>query len=122
MRPRTLLILASVVAALGAVIWFWERDLPSSEERTALAKRVVSIDVESVDAVRVTRAGETLVLRREASEPAGEGAPDASTWVLEEPLRARADGAISHLGRPAAAAVAGTPYAPAAAPGVDRVH
>ena len=33
MRPRTLLILLVLVLGLGAFIWFYERELPSSEER-----------------------------------------------------------------------------------------
>jgi hypothetical protein len=31
-KPRTLLVLTVVVAALAAFVWFYERKLPTSEE------------------------------------------------------------------------------------------
>ena len=44
MRPRTLLVLAAVVAALAAWVFFHERELPSSDERRRLARRVFRLE------------------------------------------------------------------------------
>ncbi len=95
MRPRTLLILAVVVAALAAFIFWVERDLPSSERRAELAKRVLPVEADAVDAVVIEHSGERLRLERE--EPAGtdDEADDLgpARWRLTEPLSAPADGA-----------------------------
>ena len=51
MKPKTLLVLAALVAALASFVWFYERKLPSSEERAAQSKKVLTLksaDVESV--------------------------------------------------------------------------
>ena len=44
MKPRTVVLLALVVAALGAFIWFVERDLPSSEERAERSRKVLPVE------------------------------------------------------------------------------
>jgi len=102
MRPKTLLILALVVLVLGAFIWFYERELPGSEERAEQAKKVLGgLESSDVDAVEI--AWEDRRVRLERRSPAetedGEGedagaGEDASTeerWRLVEPWETRAD-------------------------------
>ncbi len=92
MKPRTLLILAVLVAGLGAFVWFG-RELPSTEDLEARAKRVVLIEPDEVSALQIERAGRTLRLVREVgeSDPA-EGSP--GEWRLITPVDARADGPL----------------------------
>lgn len=107
MKPKTLLILAVVVAVLAAFIWFVERDLPSSEERAELRDKVFSgLEEDDVEAVTLAWEGQTVRLEKataaesetageEADVTAGEDEEDAETeaaeWRLAEPLAARAD-------------------------------
>ncbi len=80
MKGRTLAVLAAIVALLAAFVWFVERDLPGSDERAELAKRVLDFDGDEVDAVEWSADGESLRLER----------GDAG-WRLTAPLDTRAD-------------------------------
>lgn len=103
MKPRTVVVLALVVAALGAFIWFVERDLPSSEEIAERSRKVLPVEPEEVEAVIVEWQGERVRLERAASpDPedggSGEGEDDGprgalapDEWRVTEPFRARAD-------------------------------
>ncbi|HVS01157.1 MAG TPA: DUF4340 domain-containing protein [Thermoanaerobaculia bacterium] len=107
MRPRSLLVLALVVAALAAFVWFYERELPTTEEREQQAKRVLpGLEQDEVRELRIEREGETVrLVRQQAPEAGGEGdagdgedregraaAPDGEPeWRLVEPLAAAAD-------------------------------
>lgn len=108
MKPRTVLVLALVVAALAAFLWFVERDLPSTEELAERARKVLPVEAGEVRAVEVEWGGETVRLERAPSpEGAPEGAPDGAPegeegedaeeaapspeWRLTEPIEARAD-------------------------------
>jgi hypothetical protein len=67
MKPRTLLVLAVLAAGLGAFIWFVDRDLPSSEERAELGKKLFpELEADEVTAVEIER-------RVEATEDEAEG-------------------------------------------------
>ena len=109
MKPRTLLVLLVAVLALGSFIWFYERKLPSSEERADLAKKAVSVKKEDVRAVTVESSfGKVVLERREIpqapkpkvdtagkdtagdEESALQGEPDFE-WRLVQPMQARAD-------------------------------
>ena len=68
MRPRTLLVLAVLVAGLGAFIWFYERNLPSTEERRELQARVLSLEVEEVQAIALEGGGHRVRLERSTGE------------------------------------------------------
>ena len=68
MKPRTLLALLVVVAGLGAFIWFYERELPSSTERAALAKKVFRVEEEDVRAVELQWQGRSVRLERVPQE------------------------------------------------------
>jgi hypothetical protein len=119
-RPRTLLVLLIVVVGLAAFIRFYERDLPSSDERAQRAKKVLDFKKDQVNRVRLTAAGTTVVLERQpapgapgakgkgAAKPAATKLPDAlaalaantakgpdapGEWRIAQPLQARADAA-----------------------------
>ena len=115
MRPRTLLILLVVVLGLGAFIWFYERELPSTEEREELAKKILPVEKDDVQAVTLEFDGQVVSLERveppppapgeekAAEEPApgetedafGEGqdpeAEPSAQWRMTRPRQARAD-------------------------------
>ncbi len=98
MRPRTLLILLAVVLVLGAFIWFYERRLPSSEERAELSKKVLQLKKEDVTAVTIdaqkggVRLERVALAKREKPRfEKGAPPPASSEWRLVRPLAARAD-------------------------------
>jgi hypothetical protein len=108
MRPRTLLILLAVVLALGAFIWFYERELPSSEERAEQAKKVLTFEKDEVRKVTMEGPSGKVVFERVAQEKDdkdskdddkdGEEAPGEealgepeSEWKITAPMQARAD-------------------------------
>jgi len=111
MRPRTLLILLVLVLGLGAFIWFYERSLPSSEERAEQAKKVVPVKKDDVRKVTLETPAGRVVFERTVSpdeekkqgEKKGEEAPaeeapgeealgePASEWKITAPMQARAD-------------------------------
>lgn len=89
MKARTVLVLALVVAALGAFLWFVERDLPSSEERTELSRRLLPVESAAISAVTLEWDGRQVRLERAAGGRA-EDAESASatgeeTWRLAAP-------------------------------------
>jgi Domain of unknown function (DUF4340) len=104
MRPRTLLILLALVLGLGAFIWFYERELPSSEERAANAKKVLALEKEDVEKVTIQAPSGRVVLERvgevkdekdkkddkdeEGTEELGQ---PAAEWRIVQPLQAHAD-------------------------------
>ncbi|MDX1645190.1 MAG: DUF4340 domain-containing protein [Thermoanaerobaculia bacterium] len=92
MKPRTLLVLALLVAGLGAFVWFYERELPSTDERAELAKRLLKIDAGEVERVEIEWDGKKVELARSAaSEAVEEDTGAAPEWRLTAPLEARAD-------------------------------
>jgi hypothetical protein len=119
MRPRTVVVLLLVAVAVGALLWFFERELPSSEEREERAKlllpgfeaaEVEAVVLESGDGrVRLVRSGSVPSLA-----PAGETDDDGlaapagtDEWRFAEPASlagVRADAAavgelLAALGR-----------------------
>src|SRR5215470_4928126 len=106
MKPRTLLILFVLLVGLGSFIWFYERKLPSSDERAEIAKKVVPVKKDDVEAVTLEAASGKVVLQRMVAPAAakekkkdkkdGEAAEEAqgqpaSAWTLTQPMQARAD-------------------------------
>jgi len=95
-RPKSVLVLFVIAGALLAFIWFYERELPSSDEREELAKKALLFDRDEVDAIELEREGQRVRLVRIPSETE-EKEGDASLgffedeWRLEEPLEGRAD-------------------------------
>lgn len=98
MRPRTLLVLFLLVAGLGAFVWFYERDLPGSDERAERAKQLLpELDTDAVTGLELATEKGTVVLTRSrpASTEAGDDAAAPETaetgWHIASPLEARAD-------------------------------
>jgi hypothetical protein len=102
MKPRTLLVLLILVGALGAFIWFYERELPSTEERAKLEKKVLQIEKADVTAVTLHSDSGTVRLEKvKLPAPAKEEkkdeeeidtpTPEDTEWHLRQPLQARAD-------------------------------
>jgi len=88
-RPRTLAVLFLLVAGLLVFIWLFERDLPSSDERVELARRVPVLEADEVRGLTLTR-GAGFV-RFERVETAAGTEEDETDWWLREPLEAHAD-------------------------------
>lgn len=84
MKPRTVGILAAVVLLLGAFIWWVERDLPGSDERSEQARKILGgLDRDVVEAVTLSL-GERRVHLERSDEP-------GESWRLAAPKDARAD-------------------------------
>ncbi len=116
MKPRTLLILLLLVAGLGSFIAFYERKMPSSEERDAQAKKIFSFGPGEVLSLAIERQGgqgAPLAFERiekpakpanpedktgETSDEAPASAAESITaadwsWRIVHPIAARADAA-----------------------------
>jgi hypothetical protein len=100
LKPRTLLVLAVLVAALGSFIWFWERRQPSSSERAERGKKLVRVEADDVAAVAITVEGRTVRLEREPALAAPSGGDTTVTpasaapvegWRIVAPIQAIAD-------------------------------
>lgn len=97
MKPKTLAILAALVAVLAAFVYFFEKSQPSSEARAAAAKKLVAAEADDVTALVVEWGGVKTRLEREP-ETAAETTNDPAAawkpkrWKLVEPLAAPADG------------------------------
>lgn len=113
MRPRTLAILAVLVGALLALIYFAEDKVASTDERAAAAKRLVDAEPQELLALEFEWQGERVRFEREpaAAETPGETAPSATTgavtpgpWRIVAPIARPADDAA--VGRLASALVA----------------
>lgn len=75
MKPRTLLVLLLLVVGLGAFIWFYERELPGSEERVERAKRVLGeLEADQVTALAIEAGGERIRLEKVPDEEPAEAA------------------------------------------------
>jgi Domain of unknown function (DUF4340) len=71
MRPRTLLVLLLLVAGMGAFIWFVDRDLPSSEKRAELSKKILpDLEADQVQALELQWGDKKVRLEREGEKKA----------------------------------------------------
>lgn len=100
MKGRSLAVLAALVAVLGAFVWFFERDLPSTDERKEREKKVLPVEASDVRALEIAWDDNVVRLERAAASAeegddeesdADEAAP--GEWQLTSPLEARADAA-----------------------------
>jgi hypothetical protein len=110
-RPRTLLILAVVVGALLALIYFAEDKVASTDERAAAAKRLVDVQPDEVTSLTIDWQGARVRFERVVASPAAKpetparpeapGSPSArpsGSWRIVEPIAQRADSAaVSQL-------------------------
>lgn len=112
MKTRSLLPMALVTLALGAFILFYEKDLPSTDERRELETKVLRVDTEDVDAVTIqwpndAETGELLTvrLRREFDT---ERSAERSAWhLMPHPMDSPAGASKDTLRRADAEAVGG---------------
>jgi hypothetical protein len=102
MKPRTLLVLLVLVLGLGAFIWFYERKLPSSEERVKIGKKVFNeLQEDEVTAVAIDSAKGTVRLERagpakpvkakKGGAPGGMTPEPAVEWRIARPFASHAD-------------------------------
>ncbi len=96
MKPKTLLVLALVVAALGAFVWFYERKLPSTEERAEQSKKVLAVKSADVEAIDIAWGEQAVRLEREPTPAKRDAAPAdtaaaPATWRIVSPIQATAD-------------------------------
>jgi hypothetical protein len=98
MKPRTLLVLLVLVLGLGAFIWFYERELPSSEERVKIGKKVFNeLQEDEVTAVAIDSAKGTVRLERAGPakpvkvKKGGVSPEPAVEWRIARPFASRAD-------------------------------
>jgi len=96
MRPKSVLVLFVIVVALLAFIWFYERQLPSSDERGELAKKAIVFDADAVNGIELEWEGRRVHLVRAPRDSSGEEDDEAlgffeDEWRLEEPLEGWAD-------------------------------
>jgi len=92
-KPRTLAILAAVVAALGLFVAFVDRDLPSTDERRAAEKKLFAFEADDLVRLELEWGGATVRLERDPA-PTGADAPafpSPREWRLVEPFGGRAD-------------------------------
>lgn len=90
MRGRGLLVLAVLVAALAVFIGFYERKLPSSDQRREQAKHVLQVKKDAIDAITLERPGQPTVeiVRTHSPQTGSEpesGAPSTARWTLRKP-------------------------------------
>lgn len=106
MRSKNLLVLTALVALMGAFIFFYERKLPSTDERVSEEKKVLKLDKDEVEALVIDRGGERVRLERVPPEKKNDegddgdvedeladtfGTPAKASWQITEPFTARAD-------------------------------
>jgi len=89
MRPRSVLVLLVVAVALLTFIWVYEGELPSSDERAKLGKRLLRVERDEITSVEIIRGDERVQLEQVAVGE--EDAAGVSEWQIVEPLVARAD-------------------------------
>jgi len=98
-KPRTLLGLAVVVAALAAFIAFFERDLPSTDERKANEKKVFRVEADDINGIAIDWNGGHVELERDPkAAPAKDDEtafPPTREWRLTAPMTARADRSLA---------------------------
>ncbi len=98
MKARTLYILLASTLVLGGFILFFEKDLPSTDERQEQARKVVPLAVEDIESMLIESPAGSLRFERR-DQPSEDGSDvDADdplrtvSWYLTQPLEARADG------------------------------
>lgn len=93
MKPRTLAILAVVVAALAGFVAFVERDLPSTDERRAAEKRLFDLEADDLVRLEIEWNGATVRLERDPITTGDDAPafPPPREWRLLEPFLGRAD-------------------------------
>lgn len=111
MKPRSLLVLLALVLGLGAFILFFERDLPSTDERRELEAKVIDFEVEAITEITLghpaAKGEAAILLERRApgiEDDAGAVADSVddtatatsppATWWVRGPIEGKADAAL----------------------------
>jgi hypothetical protein len=88
-----------LMAVLGGFIFFFEQEMPTTDERRDLEKKVLAVEKSQILALTIVSAGQEVRLERQDQESVGEDAEDSlvgltpqAIWRLVKPLEARADG------------------------------
>lgn len=98
MGSRSLLPMFLLLLGLGGFIYFFEKDLPSTDERRAQEKKVLQLEADEVVALTLEWDGQTVRLEKESrdEEPGAdedEISLEPAVWRQVSPFSARADGA-----------------------------
>lgn len=95
MKPKTIALLAAVVALLAGLA-FLDRERPSTDERKKSEKKLFRLEADDVVALTLEWNGATIRLERDPKPAAAAGAeapafPSPREWRLVAPMTARAD-------------------------------
>jgi len=95
MQQRTLLILGGLVLVLAVFILIFERDLPSTDERSELEAKVLPLERDAIDQLTLEWGEQRTVLVRQrpasgSADPTAAAAAKAE-WLVTEPTTARAE-------------------------------
>ena len=80
MKFRNTLLLLAVALALGAYLFFVEKNKPNAREAAERAGRVMQLDRDKITSISIKNAEGTIELRKQ----------DNDVWILEKPLKDRA--------------------------------
>jgi Domain of unknown function (DUF4340) len=100
MKPRTLVLLLALTFGLGGFIFFFERELPSTDERKKLDKQVLALKAEEVQAVEISWGDQKIRLEKVETPKKDDedeaiatesGDSESGYWQLKAPYDVRAD-------------------------------
>jgi hypothetical protein len=83
MKPRTTLILLAITALFFGYMYFYEKNLPSSDEAKRQSQNVVNITPEKIDGMVIQNGDDKIELRRHDKK-----------WRLESPIKDQADNSL----------------------------
>ena len=81
MKLKNTLTLLVIAGGLFGFIWFWEKDLPSSQRAVENAGRVVQFNRDEIDGITIKNTGTTIELSKSKK----------GLWTMKKPLEDRAD-------------------------------
>lgn len=81
MKLKNTLALLALAAVIFGFIWFFEKDWAGTQRAAENAGRVVQFDRDKIDAITIKNTGGTIELRK----------TKAGGWMMEKPLKDRAD-------------------------------
>jgi hypothetical protein len=80
MKSRSTLVLLTLATALAAYIWLVEGRIPGTREQADLAQHVLRVDRNSLNSITIRNSETRIELRKRNDQ-----------WLIEEPVRDRAD-------------------------------
>lgn len=97
MKPKTLIVVGTLTALLGGFVYFFERDLPSTDEKKELETKVLAFEADDVKSLTLRAGGGELRLEKvDATKEDADGSDDPDEtadpeWRVTLPIDARAD-------------------------------